>query len=144
MEMNMNKNTHTHTYIYIYICYTLKLTQHWKKTNKNKKFRYFPLAKLKRANFWTSFKKVKASYALQSAWNSLCLKWIVIRSGLKFHIKFMEFYFKSIWVKEVMSLIPPHPTPPTSLSLYPCLPPSVHSILIQLPLHHAPLTVPDT
>ena len=29
--------THTH----IYICYTLKLTQHWKKT-KTKKFRYFP------------------------------------------------------------------------------------------------------
>lgn len=67
---------------------------------------------MKRANFWTSFKKVKASYALQSTWNSLCLKWIVIRSGLKFHIKFMEFYFKSIWVKELMSLItsPPHPT----------------------------------
>ena len=76
---------------------------------------------MKRANFWTSFKKVKASYALQSAWNSLCWKWIVIRSGLKFHIKFVEFYFKSTWVKEVMSLIPlPHQ--PLSLFTPPFLP----------------------
>ena len=78
-------------------------------------------------NFWNPFKKVQTSYALQSTWNPLCKNWIVIRSSLKIHIKFTEFYFKLIWTKEVMSL--KHP-PPRLLSFS-------HTLFQWLVLNHS-------
>lgn len=60
-------------------------------------------------------------------------------SGLKFHSKFTECYFKPIWIKEAMSL--QHPPQLLSFSL---ILPRSYIIIIQLPLHYVPHTVPGT